>query len=116
MTDENIEGVGFLKSTPNTSERAIIYDWRKVTNARVVELKDAFFRGSFFSGTFEVADKEDPFFEGHNGLRIETKIIWFGRSLKTRWPRVLLGSQRPKIKTDYTGQVAFKLGKPKPAK
>jgi hypothetical protein len=112
MAKEKTYGVGFLKSTPDTSETAILCDWKEVTNARVVELKDAYYRGSTFSGTFEVADKADPFFEGHDGLRVEIKLHWYGRRLKTRWARALVGSKRPKIKTGYSGKVGRNLGEP----
>ena len=112
MAKEKTYGVGFLKSTPDTSATAVICDWNDVANARVVELKDAYYRGSIFSGTFELADKADPFFEGHDGLRVEIKLHWYGRRLKTRWARVLVGGKRPKIKTSYTGKVGWNLGEP----
>ncbi len=110
MAKEIEYGIGFLPATPDTSKTAIIRDWHDVSNARVVELKDAFYRGSFFSGTFELADKADPFFEGHDGLRVEVKLHWYGRRLKTRWARVMVREKRPTIKTGFTGKTCWNLG------
>ena len=110
MSREEKSDVGFLETTPHTSKTAIIRDWRDVTNVRVVTLKGAFYRGSQFNGTFEIADDENPFYSGEDGLRVEIKIKWYGRRLKTRWPRVLVGAVRPQIKTGFTGKVGWNLG------
>ena len=66
--------------------------------------------GASSSGTFEIADKEDPFFEGADGLRVEIKIHWYGRRLSTRWARVLIGETRPPINPKFSGEVGYNLG------
>ena len=103
-------GVGFLKNTPHTSNKAIVCDWHTVNNVRVINLKNAFYRGATFSGTFELSDKENPFFESDEGLRVEIKLYWYGRRLKTRWARVLISGKRPKIILKEECEVGKNLG------
>lgn len=105
-------GLGMLSSTPHNTTKAVVNDWREVKNARVVELKNAFYRDSMFSGIFEVADKKDPFFEGVDGLKVEIKVHWYGRRPPSRWARVLIGQTRPNIVEGYSGVVGWNLGDP----
>ena len=105
-------GVGMLSSTPHNTTKAVVNDWREVKNARVVELQNASYRDSVFSGIFEVADKKDPFFEGVVGLKLEIKVHWYGRRPPSRWARALIGPKRPNIIEGFIGLVGWNLGDP----
>ena len=105
-------GVGFLDDTPHTREDAEICAWMEVTNARVVVLKEAYYRGAHLSGTFEIADIDDPFDDSADGLRVEVKMYWYGRRLSTRWPKVTIALGRPEIIENYNGEVVWNVGDP----
>lgn len=71
-------GIGFIEGgTPKTDPSARPTDPENVEHAAVIMIKNGYFRGAWFDGTFELASAESPIslFLGRE-LRVKVKCHW----------------------------------------
>jgi hypothetical protein len=91
--------------TPNTSKRAKPTATQSVSNARVIVVKDAMYRGASFSGTFLLGDKNDLPLPRKGWHVVEVYCCWFGLRLKTRGLHFKVNMSNAEVVEGYTGDV-----------
>lgn len=97
----------------HTDPKAVPIAWRQVKEGTpVIHVKDAFIRGAFVSGSFELAygdsDESFPIEEGEQ--KAEVMSYWHGRKLVTRWMQITLKERVP-VDWNYKGQVIIDIGR-----
>jgi len=90
---------------PNTTKFAKPIDKKKVKNARVIEVVDAKYRGSTFSGTFLLGDQVLILDGKNNATRVEVLCKWFGHRLATRGLAFTVNLKTARVNDNYTGEV-----------
>jgi len=90
---------------PNTTKLAKPIKPVKVKNARVIEITDAKYRGSTFSGTFLLGDQVLILDSKKKGTRVEVLCKWFGHRLATRGLAFTVNLKKTRVKDKYTGEV-----------
>ena len=77
----------------------------KVKNSRVIEIADAKYRGSTFSGTFLLGDQVLILDTKKKGTRVEVLCKWFGHRLATRGLAFTVNLKKARVNDKYTGEV-----------
>ena len=90
---------------PRQCKTATILRHRFIENAAVINVEEAFIRGSKVSGFFKLADGASiKNFAGKR--RIEVECLWFGRKPRFTWMNLTLHTE-PKFLYGYSGKVAL---------
>ena len=90
---------------PHTTKLAKPIKPLKVKNARVIEITDAKYRGSTFSGTFLLGDQVLILDSKKKGTRVEVLCKWFGHRLATRGLAFTVNLKKTRVNDKYTGEV-----------
>lgn len=90
---------------PHTTKLAKPINPVKVKNARVIEITDAKYRGSTFSGTFLLGDQVLILDSEKKGTRVEVLCKWFGHRLATRGLAFTVNLKKTRVNDKYTGEV-----------
>ena len=90
---------------PNTSKRAKPTATQSVSNARVIVVKDAMYRGATFSGTFLLSDKNDLPLPREGRHVVEVYCCWFGLRLKTRGLHFKVNTSTSEVSEKFNGAV-----------
>ena len=90
---------------PNTTKFAKPIKSVKVKNARVIEITDAKYRGSTFSGTFLLGDRALILDGKNRSTRVEVFCKWFGHRLATRGLAFTVNLKKTRVHDKYTGEV-----------
>ena len=90
---------------PNTTKLAKPIKPLKVKNARVIEVVDAKYRGSIFSGTFLLGDRALILDGKNRSTRVEVLCKWFGHRLATRGLAFTVNLKKTRVHDKYTGEV-----------
>ena len=94
-----------LNDCPTTTKLAKPIKPVKVKNARVIEVTDAKYRGSTFSGTFLLGD-QILILDGKNrATRVGVLCKWFGHRLATRGLAFTVNLKKTRVHDKYTGEV-----------
>jgi hypothetical protein len=90
---------------PHTTKLAKPIKPVKVKNARVIEITDAKYRGSTFSGTFLLGDRALILDGKNRSTRVEVFCKWFGHRLATRGLAFTVNLKKTRVNDKYTGEV-----------
>ena len=101
---------------PNTTKRAKPINPIKVKNARVIEITDAKYRGSTFSGTFLLGEQVLILDGKNKATRVEVLCKWFGHRLATRGLAFTVNLKKTRVNDKYTGTVFTDFAKVKRAR
>ena len=94
---------------PNTEPKAQPTKWEDVTKITVIEVVNATYRGSKFSGKFAIDDSK-PIAKSNDGLDVAIiYCLWFGHRLKTRGIKVKFHSNNVTLIKDFSGRVISNL-------
>lgn len=102
--------VGWRKDTPDTFVGAKATDWEMVKKVFAVEIKNGYYRGSYFNGIFEVSDPNKLYFKSGKGQRVRVKTHWFCCRPTTRWPGILIEHGECTEKPNFSGKVVRNIG------
>ena len=92
-------------NVPHTTKLAKPIKSVKVSNARVIEITDAKYRGSTFSGTFLLGDQVLILDGKNRSTRVEVLCKWFGHRLATRGLAFTVNLKKTRVHDKYTGEV-----------
>ena len=92
-------------TVPHTTKLAKPIKPVKVSNARVIEITDAKYRGSIFSGTFLLGDQVLILDGKNRSTRVEVLCKWFGHRLATRGLAFTVNLKKTRVNDKYTGEV-----------
>jgi hypothetical protein len=92
-------------NVPHTTKLAKPIKPVKVSNARVIEITDAKYRGSIFSGTFLLGDQVLILDGKNRSTRVEVLCKWFGHRLATRGLAFTVNLKKTRVNDKYTGEV-----------
>lgn len=95
---------------PHTSTKATITKLQKVQDVFAIEVKNAKYRGSIFSGVLELVNGTDSIRKYKGAYRANAKLAWFGQELKKRNPFINLAGAEVTLLPCYTGDVVASLG------
>jgi len=90
---------------PNATKLAKPIKPVKVKNARVIEVVDAKYRGSTFSGTFLLGDRALILDGKNRSTRVEVLCKWFRHRLATRGLAFTVNLKKTRVHDKYTGEV-----------
>ncbi|MBT8537874.1 hypothetical protein [Polynucleobacter sp. MWH-Svant-W18] len=90
---------------PHTTKLAKPIKPIKVKNARVIDVTDAKYRRSTFSGTFLLGDQVLILDGKNNATRVEVLCKWFGHRLATRGLAFTVNLKTARVNDNYTGEV-----------
>lgn len=91
---------------PNTSKRAKPSSTQPVSNARVIVVKDALYRGATVSGTFLLGDKNELPLPRKGWHVVEVYCCWFGLRLKTRGLHFKVDMSNAEVIYGYSGDIS----------
>lgn len=97
---------------PNTCKTAVVTATKKVKGVTVIEVINATYRNATVSGYFAVADDAVINISGET-VRIPVYCLWFKHRLPTGCPTLLVNTKTTRVLTNYTGEIAKNIGKPK---
>jgi hypothetical protein len=95
---------------PNTSTKATVTKFAKVQDVFAIEVKNAKYRGTTFSGILELTNGSDSIRKFKGFHRANAKLLWFGQELKKRNPFINLTGAEVTLLPCYTGDVVASLG------
>lgn len=100
------------KKTPDKNKKALPVKTKKVSEVTVLEVKDAFYRGSTFDGAFIVVNGSDiktP--EKGKGTK-RVFCLWFGHRIPTDYPELKFDLKNARVISNYSGEVVIDLADP----
>jgi len=95
---------------PNTSSKAQVSKLQRVQDVYALEVKNARYRGTTFSGVIELVNGTDSIRKFKGAYRANAKLAWFGQELKKRNPFINLAGAEVTLLPCYTGDVVASLG------
>lgn len=95
---------------PNTSSKAQVSKLERVQDVFAIEVKNAKYRGTTFSGVLELVNGSDSIRKFKGAYRANAKLAWFGQQLKKRNPFINLAGAEVTLLPCYTGDVVASLG------
>ena len=95
---------------PHTSTKAQVSKLQRVQDVFAIEVKNARYRGTTFSGILELVNGTDSIRKYKNAYRANAKLSWFGQELKKRNPFINLSNAEVTLLPSYTGDVVAALG------
>lgn len=99
-----------MKHIPNTSKTARVTAYETVQEVFAIEVKNAKYRNTTFSGILELANGTDSLRIFKGSTRANAKLSWFGQQLKKRNPFINLKDAEVTLLPLYTGKVVASLG------
>ncbi len=90
---------------PKTTKLARPIKPIQVKKARVIQLTNAKYRGSTFSGTFLLGDQVLVLDGKNRATRVEVLCRWFGHRLETRGLAFTVNLKKAIVKENYSGEV-----------
>ncbi len=102
---------GWGKDTPDTFDTAKPNETSEVKDAHVIHITNGYYRGSTFSGTFELAKPRNPYWDTKKkARRVFVKAYWFCHKPRTSWPAVLIEGTEYRPEEHYNGIVVRNIG------
>ena len=95
---------------PNTSSKAQVSKLQRVQDVYALEVKNARYRGTTFSGVIELVNGTDSIRKFRGAYRANAKLAWFGQELNKRNPFVNLAGAEVTLLPCYSGDVVASLG------
>ena len=95
---------------PHTSAKAQVSKLQRVQDVYALEVKNARYRGTTFSGVIELVNGTDSIRKFRGAYRANAKLAWFGQELKKRNPFVNLAGAEVTLLPCYSGDVVACLG------
>lgn len=95
---------------PHTSAKAQVSKLQRVQDVFAIEVKNARYRGTTFSGVIELVNGTDSIRKFKGAYRANAKLAWFGQELKKRNPFINLAGAEVTLLPSYTGDVVASLG------
>ena len=95
---------------PNTSSKAQVSKLQRVQDVYALEVKNARYRGTTFSGVIELVNGTDSIRKFKGADSANAKLAWFGQELKKRNPFINLAGAEVTLLPSYTGDVVASLG------
>jgi hypothetical protein len=95
---------------PHTSSKAQVIKLGRVQNVFAIEVKNAQYRGTTFSGILELTNGSDSIRKYKGAYRANAKLAWFGQELKKRNPFINLSGAEVMLLPSYSGDVVACLG------
>jgi hypothetical protein len=95
---------------PHTSSKAQVSKLQRVQDVFAIEVKNAKYRGTTFSGVLELTNGSDSIRKFKGFYRANAKLAWFGQELKKRSPFINLTDAEVTLLPCYTGNVITSLG------
>ena len=95
---------------PHTSSKAQVSKLQRVQDVFALEVKNARYRGTTFSGVIELTNGSDSIRKFKGFYRANAKLAWFGQELKKRNPFINLAGAEITLLPSYTGDVVACLG------
>ena len=105
--------IGWGDDTPDTFSGAKPTDYEEVENCRVIHITNGFYRGSWFSGIFELVEKDpekDIIIQHIKGNRVRVLCHWFCCRPKTRYPDFTIENAEIRVEENYKGEVIRNIG------
>ena len=97
-------------SIPHTSTKAQVSKLQRVQDVFAIEVKNATYRGTKFSGVLELVNGTDSIRKFKGAYRANAKLAWFGKELKKHNPFINLANAEVTLLPCYTGDVVACLG------
>ncbi len=95
---------------PHTSSKAQVSKLLRVKDVFAIEVKNAKYRGTTFSGVLELTNGSDSIRKFKGFYRANAKLAWFGQELKKHNPFINLAGAEVTLLPSYTGDVVASLG------
>jgi len=95
---------------PHTSSKARVNKLQHVQDVFAIEVKNAKYRGTTFSGVLELTNGSDSIRKFKGFYRANAKLAWFGQELKKRNPFINLTGAEVTLLPCYTSDVVTSLG------
>lgn len=95
---------------PHTCPFATVTQIKKAHDVFAIEVKNARYRGTTFSGVIELVNGTDSIRKYKDSYRANAKLAWFGKELKKRSPFINLANAEVTLLPCYTGDVVASLG------
>ena len=95
---------------PNTCSDAKVSQLKRVQDVFAIEVKNAKYRGTTFSGILELVNGSDSIRKFKGAYRANAKLAWFGKELNKRNPFINLAGAEVTLLPCYTGDVVACLG------
>ncbi len=95
---------------PHTCPFATITQIKKAHDVFAIEVKNARYRGTTFSGVIELVNGSDSIRKFKGSYRANAKLAWFGQELKKRNPFINLSGAEVMLLPSYSGDVVASLG------
>ena len=90
---------------PHTSAKAKVSKLERVQDVYAIEVKNATYRGTTFSGVIELVNGSDSIRKFKGAYRANAKLAWFGQELKKRNPFINLSGAEVMLLPSYSGDV-----------
>lgn len=90
---------------PNTSSKAKVSKLKRVQDVYALEVINARYRGTTFSGILELTNGSDSIRKFKGFYRANANLVWFGQELKKRSPFINLAGAEVTLLPCYTGDV-----------
>lgn len=98
------------KNIPHTCSDAKITAYKTVDNSFALNVKDASYRGTKFSGIVELVDGMDCLRQFKGKFRAKVTLDWFGSQLKKHSRYITLEASKFELMPVYSGAVIANLG------
>ena len=95
---------------PHTCPFATVTQIKKAYDVFAIEVKNARYRGTTFSGVIELVNGTDSIRKFKGSYRANAKLAWFGQELKKRNPFINLSGAEVMLLPSYSGDVVASLG------
>lgn len=99
-----------INTIPHTSSKAQVSKIKRVQDVYALEVINAKYRGTKFSGVLELVNGSDSIRKYKDSYRANAKLAWFGHELKKRNPFINLANAQVTLLPCYTGDVVACLG------
>jgi hypothetical protein len=99
-----------VNQIPHTSKNARVTSYQVAHDVFAIEVKNATYRGTTFSGIIELVNGSDSIRKYKGAYRANAKLSWFGVTLKKRSPFINLNGAKVTLLPCYSGQVVSCLG------
>lgn len=100
----------YSNNIPNTCAGAKVSQIKRVQDVFAIEVKNAQYRGTTFSGILELTNGSDSIRKFKGAYRANAKLAWFGQELKKRNPFINLSGAEVMLLPSYSGDVVACLG------